>query len=104
MPSPSAAGGCPFTDPQHLFADLAATRAADGLPYSEVFDARVVSRYDDIVAALHDPETFSSTPTVPEMPSPWRGRVVGPVASRGTLLRPRNPHPDRRRPALHTLF
>src|SRR3954465_12086662 len=104
MPSPSAAGGCPFTDPQHLFADLAATRAADGLPYSEVFDARVVSRSDDIVAALHDPETFSATPTVPEMPSPWRERFAGRVPSRGTLLGLDNPDHDRLRSAVNTFF
>jgi cytochrome P450/ferredoxin-NADP reductase len=104
MPSPSAAGGCPFTDPQHLFADLAATRAADGLPYSEAFDARVVSRYDEIVAALHDPETFSSTPTVPEMPSPWRKRFAGRVPSRGTLLGLDNPDHDRLRSAVNTFF
>src|SRR3954465_6182764 len=104
MPSPSAAGGCPFTDPQHLFQDLAATRAADDLPYSEVFDARVVSRYDEIVAALHDPDTFSSTPTVPEMPSPWRERFAGRVPSRGTLLGLDNPDHDRLRAAVNTFF
>jgi hypothetical protein len=48
-------GSCPFTDPQRLFQDLAATRGEGGLPYSETFQARVVSHYDDIVEALHDP-------------------------------------------------
>jgi cytochrome P450/ferredoxin-NADP reductase len=104
MPSPSAARGCPFTDPEHLFDDLAATRAAEGLPYSEVFDARVVSRYDDIVAALHDPATFSSTPTVPDLPSPWRERFAGRVPTRGTLLGLDNPDHDRLRSAVNTFF
>jgi cytochrome P450/ferredoxin-NADP reductase len=104
MPSPSADSGCPFTDPRHLFDDFAATRAAGGLPYSEVFDARVVSRYDEIVAALHDPDTFSSTPTVPEMPSPWRERFAGRVPSRGTLLGLDNPDHDRLRSAVNTFF
>ncbi|GIH64499.1 hypothetical protein [Microbispora siamensis] len=53
-----------------MFADLAVARTAGGLPWSDTFEARVVGRYDDIVAALHDPETFSSAPTVPEFPSP----------------------------------
>jgi hypothetical protein len=79
-------GGCPFTRPERLFQDLAATRAAGGLPYAETFEARVVSRYDDIVQALHDPDTYSSAPTVPEMPSPWRERFAGRVPSRGALL------------------
>jgi hypothetical protein len=62
------------------------TRAELGLPYAETFEARVVSRYDDIVQALHDPDTYSSAPTVPEMPPPWRERFAGQVPSRGTLL------------------
>jgi len=104
MPSPSAVNGCPFTDPQRLFDDLAATRAAAGLPYSEAFGARVVSRYDDIVVALHDPVTFSSAPTVPEPPSPWRERFAGRVPSRGTLLGLDNPDHDRLRAAVNSFF
>ena len=53
------------------------TRAQGGLPYAAPFEARVVSRYDDIVQALHDPQTYSSAPTVPEMPAPWRERFAG---------------------------
>jgi cytochrome P450 len=104
MSSPSATSGCPFTDPQQLFEDLAIVRAADGLPYSEVFGARVVSRYDDIVASLHDLDTFSSTPTVPELPSPWRESFAGRVPSRGTLLGLDNPDHDRLRAAVNTFF
>src|SRR4051812_43551406 len=104
MSSPTAARGCPFTDPQHLFEDLAATRAAEGLPYAEALDARMVSRYDDLVAALHDPVTFSSAPTVPDMPSPWRERFEGRVPARGTLLGLDNPDHDRLRAAVNTFF
>src|SRR4051794_21745222 len=104
MPSPSAVNGCPFTDPRRLFDDLAAARAADGLPYSEAFDARVVGRYDDIVVALHDPTTFSSAPTVPELPPPWRERFAGRVPSRGTLLGLDNPDHDRLRAAVNAFF
>jgi len=68
-------GGCPFTDPERLFQDLAVTRAEGGLSYAEPFEARVVSRYDDIVQALHDPQTYSSAPTVPEMPAPDHDRL-----------------------------
>src|SRR3954451_7338681 len=104
MPSPTADGGCPFTDPQYLFDDFAATRATDGLPWSGALAARVVSRYDDIVAALHDPDTFSSAATVPELPSPWRERFAGRVPSRGTLLGLDNPDHDRLRAAVNTFF
>jgi hypothetical protein len=74
MPSTTtAAGGCPFfRDPERVFQDLAAVRAEDGLPYSDVFESRMVTRYDDIVQALHDPGTFSSRPVVPDMPPPFR--------------------------------
>jgi cytochrome P450/ferredoxin-NADP reductase len=97
-------GSCPFTDPQRLFQDLAATRGEGGLPYSETFQARVVSHYDDIVEALHDPETYSSAPTVPDMPAPWRERFAGRVPSRGTLLGLDNPDHDRLRAAVNTFF
>jgi cytochrome P450 len=97
-------GGCPFCDPERLFQDLAATRAGSGLPYAEPFEARVVSRYDDIVQALHDPQTYPSAPTVPEMPAPWRDRFAGRVPSRGTLLGLDNPDHDRLRAAVNTFF
>src|SRR3954469_9957042 len=100
----SPQGTCPFTSPRSLFQDLAATRAADGLPYAEAFGARVVSRYDEIVEALHDPDTFSSFATVPEMPSPFREMFAGRVPSRGTLLGLDNPDHDRLRAAVNTFF
>src|SRR3954452_17910370 len=100
----SPQGTCPFTHPRSLFQDLATTRAADGLPYAEAFGARVVSRYDEIVKALHDPGTFSSVATVPEMPSPFREMFTGRVPSRGTLLGLDNPDHDRLRAAVNTFF
>ncbi|MFY9930694.1 MAG: cytochrome P450 [Streptosporangiaceae bacterium] len=100
----SSHGKCPFSDPQRLFRDLTDTRATEGLPWSEVFEARVISRYDDVVQALHDPATFSSLPTVPELPSPWRERFAGRVPTRGTLLGLDNPDHDRLRAAVNTFF
>ena len=69
-----------------------------------MLQARVVGRYDDIDAALHDPDTFSSAPTVPDPPSPWRERFAGRVPTRGTLLGLDNPDHDRLRAAVNTFF
>src|SRR3954453_19297615 len=74
----SPQGTCPFTHPRSLFQDLATARAADGLPYAEAFGARVVSRYDEIVAALHGPGTFSSFATVGDA-LPFREMFAGRV-------------------------
>src|SRR5438128_1512319 len=95
---------CTLTHPPALLHDLATAIAADGLPYAEAFGARVVSRYDEIVQALHDPGTFSSVATVPEMPSPFREMFAGRVPSRGTLLGLDNPDHDRLRAAVNTFF
>ena len=104
MPS-AALAGCPlFRDPERIFPDLSAVRAADGLPFSEVFEARMVTRYDDIVDALHDPETFSSEPTVGTVPPPWRQRFEGLVPDRGTLIGVDNPDHDRLRSAVNSFF
>src|SRR3954471_16480532 len=89
----SPQGTCPFTHPRSLFQDLATTRAADGLPYAEAFGARVVSRYDEIVAALPVPGTVSSFATVPEMPSPVPGDVRRPGAVPRHAARPGRPGP-----------
>ena len=104
MSAHPTAGACPFLDPERLFHDLAAARGEKGLPFSDVFDARMVTRYDDIVHALHDPATFSSTPVVPEMPSPWREQFDGRVPSRGTLIGLDNPDHDRLRTSVNTFF
>ncbi|MGO4301227.1 cytochrome P450/oxidoreductase [Leifsonia sp. RAF41] len=96
---------CPFADPERLFADLEAARQLDDPPQSETFGgARVFTAYDDIVAALHDPETFSSQPTVGTVPSPWREQFEGRVPSRGTLIGVDNPDHDRLRSSVNTFF
>ena len=101
----TAPGGCPFFhDPERIFEDLAAVRADDGLPYSDVFEARMVTRYDDVVAALHDPVTFSSEVTVGRPPSPWRERFEGRVPDRGTLLGVDQPDHDRLRSSVNGFF
>src|SRR3954447_1772751 len=96
--------GCPFSDPHALFADLSAARADRGLPWSPRLGRHVVARYDDVIEALHQPEVFSSAPTVPEMPSPWRERFAGRVPDRGTLIGLDNPTHDRLRSAVNTFF
>ncbi|WP_202961467.1 cytochrome P450 [Amycolatopsis sp. ATCC 39116] len=95
---------CPFTDPRALFGDLAEARSRPGLTWSESMGRYVVSRYGDIVEALHQPEVFSSRPAVPELPSPWRERFAGRVPDRGTLLGHDNPDHDRLRAAVNTFF
>jgi cytochrome P450/ferredoxin-NADP reductase len=96
--------GCPFLNPQKLFDDLAEARTTQGLPRSETFESRVVTRYDEIVQALHDPEAFSSQPTVGTVPSPWREQFEGRVPSRGTLLGLDNPDHDRLRSSVNSFF
>jgi cytochrome P450/ferredoxin-NADP reductase len=97
--------GCPaFRDPELIFADLAAARAEPGIPFSDAFGARMVTRYDDIVQALHDPATFSSEPVVPTMPSPFREQFAGRVPDRGTLIGLDNPDHDRLRSAVNGFF
>ncbi|MEP6842139.1 MAG: cytochrome P450 [Pseudolysinimonas sp.] len=99
-----AQGGCPFIDPERLFADLAQARSLPGLQFADPLGARVVTRYSEIVEALHDAETFSSTATVPELPEPWRARFAGRVPARGTLLGLDNPDHDRLRRAVNSFF
>lgn len=96
---------CPFTDPERLFVDLAEARCSGRAPHTEVFGgARVFTRYDDIVTALHDPATFSSLPTVGTVPSPWREQFEGRVPMRGTLIGLDNPDHDRLRASVNTFF
>lgn len=97
-------GGCPFTNPEQIFGDLEEARRQGGLPYSESYRARMVTSYDDIVTALHDPATFSSRPTVPDMPPPFREMFEGKVPPRGTLLGLDNPDHDRLRSSVNTFF
>jgi len=103
--STTVPAGCPaFHDPERIFTDLAAVRAEPGLPYSDAFGARVVTRYEDIVQALHDVETFSSEPVVPQLPSPFREQFAGRVPDRGTLIGVDNPDHDRLRSAVNGFF
>jgi cytochrome P450/ferredoxin-NADP reductase len=96
---------CPFTDPERLFTDLAEERRVGNAPHVEVFGgARVFTRYDDIVTALHDPATFSSLPTVGTVPSPWREQFEGRVPMRGTLIGLDNPDHDRLRASVNNFF
>jgi cytochrome P450/ferredoxin-NADP reductase len=105
MSTPAMPAGCPaFQDPERIFADLAAVRAEPGIPFSDAFGARMVTRYDDIVRALHDPETFSSAPVVPPLPSPFRELFAGRVPDRGTLIGLDNPDHDRLRSAVNGFF
>lgn len=94
---------CPFTDPERLFEDLSLARGESGLPFSDTYQARMVTRYDEIVQALHDPATFSSAPTVPELPSPWREKFEDRVPPR-TLFGLDNPDHDRLRASVNTFF
>jgi cytochrome P450 len=104
MTDPTAAARCPFTDPHRLVADLADARATAGLPRSDALDARVVARYPDVVAALHDPVTFSSRPTVPDIPPPFADLLGGRVPTRGTLLGHDDPDHGRLRSAVNGFF
>ena len=96
--------GCPFIDPERIFTDLAAIRARTGFPFSATYEARLVTRYDDIVTALHDPDTFSSEPAVGDVPSPWKEQFEARVPPRGTLLGIDNPDHDRLRSSVNTFF
>jgi len=98
------ASGCPFMSPDRIFTDLAAARVSGELPWSEVFEGKVVTRYEDIVRILHDPDTFSSSITVGQAPEPWLSRIKDHVPLRGTLLGLDNPDHDRLRSAVNTFF
>lgn len=95
---------CPFLNSRRLFEDLQEARATPGLEYSTAMKRRVVSRYDEIVEALHSPDLYSSKPVVPVMPSPWREMFEGRVPERGTLIGHDNPTHDRLRAAINTFF
>lgn len=97
--------GCPFfTDPSRVFDDLAAVRESQTMPWSDVLAGRVVTRYDDIVEVLHDPETYSSAVAVGQVPEPWRTQIADHVPLQGTLLGVDNPDHDRLREAVNSFF
>ncbi|KAL1889496.1 hypothetical protein Sste5346_008874 [Sporothrix stenoceras] len=94
-----------FTQPGRLFDDLAAARdKTDGLLWSDRLGAYVVARYDDVVCVLDDADTFSSRPTVPDMPPPVVAAMAGRCPMRGTLLGLDNPDHDRLRKAVASFF
>ena len=64
----------------------------------------VVSRYDDIVFALHNPDIFSSEPVIPPFPTPFDELLRDKVPGRGTLIGHDNPTHDRLRKAVNTFF
>jgi cytochrome P450/ferredoxin-NADP reductase len=95
---------CPFSDPRALFGDLVQARSRPGLTWSETLHRHVVSRYDDIIEALHRPEIYSSSIVVPRMPPAWREKFGGLVGEHGTLIGYDNPDHDRLRSSVNTFF
>ncbi|AXB80494.1 cytochrome P450 [Novosphingobium sp. P6W] len=96
--------GCPFSDPKKVWDDFRDIREAPGLFWNEQMKRWVVSRYDEITKALHDPATFSSEPVIPTAPPHVRALFAGKVPERGTLIGHDNPTHDRLRSAVNTFF
>ena len=95
---------CPFSSPNNLFNDLAELRSKDGLAYSQVLGSYVVSRYNEILQVLDQPDTFSSRITVPDFPPPVQPIFAGKVPQKGTLLGWDNPDHDRLRKSANSFF
>lgn len=95
---------CPFSDPSKMWQDFSTVREAPGLTWSATMNKWIVSRYEDVVQALHDPETFSSLPTVPQMPPELQRVLDAKVPDRGTLIGHDNPTHDRLRKAVNSFF
>jgi cytochrome P450/ferredoxin-NADP reductase len=95
---------CPFQNPRRLHADLAKLRQKPNIEYSETLGGSVVSRYDDIIQVLDQPEIFSSRATVPEFPPPVKGIFANKVPEKGTLLAWDNPDHDRLRKSVASFF
>ncbi|MFJ4345340.1 cytochrome P450 [Pseudomonas sp. NPDC089401] len=95
---------CPFSDPAMIWQDFATVREAPGLTWSATMQKWIVSRYEDVVQVLHDPETYSSLPTVPEMPAELKQLLDAKVPDRGTLIGHDNPTHDRLRGAVNSFF
>ncbi|KAK5062635.1 hypothetical protein LTR84_004708 [Exophiala bonariae] len=93
-----------FDDPVALFHDLEVLRSRENFPHSPRFDARVISRYDDIVTILDRPDIFSSGPTVPHPPSFIADKISSKCPMRGTLLGLDNPIHDRLRRSVSSFF
>ncbi|KAF5534318.1 cytochrome P450 [Fusarium mexicanum] len=95
---------CPFSNPRHLFDDLATARETPSIEYSEKLGGYVISRYDDIVSVLDNPSVFSSRPTVPDFPPQVKHIFANKVPERGTLLAHDNPDHDRLRKSVASFF
>src|SRR5689334_19081327 len=95
---------CPFVNPKKIFGDFADARKTNGLVYSEELKAWVVSRYDDIIQALLQPDIFSSDATVPQPVSPYKEIFESRVPTRGTLFGLDNPDHDRLRMSISSFF
>jgi cytochrome P450/ferredoxin-NADP reductase len=87
-----------------VWEDFAELRQQPGLFWSEQMQRWVVSRYEEITTALHDPATFSSQPVIPTAPPPVQAAFAGKVPDRGTLIGHDNPTHDRLRAAVNTFF
>ncbi|KAF5659115.1 cytochrome P450 monooxygenase [Fusarium circinatum] len=95
---------CPFSNPRHLFDDLATARETPSIEYSEKLGGYVISWYDDIVSVLDNPGVFSSRPTVPDFPPQVKQIFANKVPERGTLLAYDNPDHDRLRKSVASFF
>lgn len=87
-----------------MFQDFASARQKNGLEYSDPHKAFVVSRYDDIVEILDQPDVFASRAAVPDMPPDLAQIFEGKVPERGTLLGWDNPDHDRLRKSISSFF
>jgi len=72
-------------------------RAADEMPFFDMFGAYLVSRYDDVRTALDDPQTFSSANALPD----WTLSPPEVVAAMGDAV-PRGVSGVNTDPPLHT--
>ncbi|KAH7350664.1 cytochrome P450 [Rhexocercosporidium sp. MPI-PUGE-AT-0058] len=95
---------CPFRSPRDLFHDFVEVRGQDGLVYSKELHGWVLSRYDDIIQVLDQPDLFSSRPTVPDPPPQAQEMFRDKVPLRGTLIGIDNPDHDRLKLSVSSFF
>lgn len=93
-----------LTVPNNLFGDLKVLQQSGKIEFNQHVGAHVVTRYDDIVQILDDPETFSSQPTIPSPPDFILARLENKCPMRGTLLGLDNPDHDRLRRSVASFF
>ena len=95
---------CPFSNPAELFQDLAYLRDKPDLEYSDILNAYVITRYEDIIHILSNPSLFSSRVTIPDIPPFLLETFKDRVPTRGTLLGWDNPDHDRLRLCVSSFF